>query len=117
MPWAFIYTNPHTLLPAAYAGLPTHPYPVYEMVWNGIALLGIWRLERFFKKDGMEFLAYLAFYAVGRFLLTFIRQENVWFWGLQEAQVISIAIFLTAATSIVYLLKKSNTATRNIVPA
>lgn len=117
LPWAFIYTNPHAMIPAAYLGLPTHPYPVYEMVWNGIVLLGIWRLERFFKRDGMEFLAYLAFYAVGRFLLTFVRQENVWFWGMQEAQVISIVIFLAAATSIGYLLKKSKDATRNIVPA
>ena len=53
LPWAFIYTNPHALVPTAYLGLPTHPYPVYEMIWNGVALLGIWRLERFFKRDGL----------------------------------------------------------------
>ncbi len=116
LPWAFIYTNPHALIPAAYLGLPMQPYPMYEMIWNGIALLTIWRLERFLNKDGMEFLVYLLSYAAGRFLLTFVRQENVWFWGVQEAQVISIAIFLAAVASIIYLLRKSKDTTGNTIP-
>jgi phosphatidylglycerol:prolipoprotein diacylglycerol transferase len=116
LPWGFIYTNPGALIPSSYWGLPTHPYPVYEMLWNGISLIVLLKLEPLFKKDGLMFFSYLALYAVGRFLLTFVRQENVWFWGLQEAQVISIAIFLAAMTSIIYLRRKSNDTMRNTIP-
>ena len=106
VPWAFIYTNPGALIPSNLMGVPTHPYPLYEIIWNGLALLAIWRLRPVFKKDGMLFLSYLPMYALGRFFLTFVRQEKVWFWGLQEAQVISIAIMGISLAMFVALLRK-----------
>lgn len=91
-PWAFIYTNPNSMVPPDLLGVPLHPYPVYEMILD-LALLGLlWRLRSVFKTDGMLFLAYAGLYAVGRFLLTFFRMEQVWFFGLQEAQVVSLVV-------------------------
>lgn len=113
LPWGFIYTNPDALIPASYWGLPTHPYPVYEMIWNGIALLVILRFERVFKKDGMVFLSYLLLYAAGRFMFTFVRQENVWFWGLQEAQVLAVAFLIVTSVALIYLYGK----TKNAMPS
>jgi phosphatidylglycerol:prolipoprotein diacylglycerol transferase len=107
LPWAFIYTNPNAMIPANLLGIPTHPYPVYEMVWNAISLLIILRLERHFKTDGLVFLSYLSLYSVGRFVLTFVRQEKVLFWGLQQAQVLAIAVLIISLAAFFYLWRKT----------
>jgi phosphatidylglycerol:prolipoprotein diacylglycerol transferase len=107
LPWAFIYTNPNALIPASLLGVPTHPYPVYEILWNAISLAVILRLERHFKTDGLLFLSYLPMYAAGRFVLTFVRQEKVVFWGLQQAQVLAIAVLIVSLGLFFYLWRKS----------
>ena len=107
LPWAFIYTNPSALIPVDLLGVPTHPYPVYEIVWNVISLAVILRLERHLKADGLVFLSYLSMYSIGRFVLTFVRQEKVWFWGLQEAQIISVAVLVVSAALIFFLWKRT----------
>lgn len=106
LPWAFIYTHPGASIPISLFGVPTHPYPVYEIIWNSIALLVIWRLSRRFKTDGLVFLSYLSFYSVGRFLLTFIRQESQFFWGLQQAQIIAIFVLVVFLAAMLYLSGK-----------
>ena len=110
LPWGFIYTNPDALIPPGLFGLPTHPYPVYEQIWNGLTLLVIWRLSPRFKKDGQMFVTYLASYSLSRFVLTFMRQENIWFWGLQEAQVIALVAFAIALAALFYLSRKPKLA-------
>ncbi len=106
VPWAFIYVNPGSSIPSSLFGMPTHPYPVYEMLWNTIALLIIWRLGRHFKKDGLVFLSYLSFYSLGRFVLSFVRQENLTLWGFQQAQVIALLILVAAVAALMYLVGK-----------
>ncbi len=96
VPWAFIYTNPMTMVPDNLLGVPLHPYPAYELLFD-LAVLGLlWRLRDVFKADGLLFLTYVGVYAVGRFLLTFFRMEQVWFFGLQEAQVVALAVLVVA---------------------
>lgn len=107
LPWGFIYINPGSLVPVDLFGVPTHPYPVYEMLWNLAGLTLALRLRRYLKTDGLLFLSYLSFYAIGRFILTFVRQESVWLWGLQEAQVIAIAILIVSAGIMIYTFRRS----------
>ncbi len=106
VPWAFIYVNPGASIPISLFGMPTHPYPVYEMIWNAIALLVIWRLGRHFKKDGLVFLSYLSLYSLGRFVLSFVRQENLTLWGFQQAQVIALLILAASVAALIYLAGK-----------
>ena len=40
----------------------------------------------------MLFCVYLALYAIGRFIISFFREDPVWALGLQEAQFISILV-------------------------
>ena len=103
LPWAFTYTHPNALIPPNLFGLPTHPYPVYEIIWNAIALLVILQLGRHFKKDGLVFLGYLSLYSQGRYILTFVRQENITFWGLQQAQIIAILAIVPSLLAMLYL--------------
>lgn len=55
-----------------------------------LALLWAFR-DRLQKMPGATFLVGSVGYAVIRFGLTYLRQETVIVWGLQEAQVIALA--------------------------
>ena len=69
-----------------------HPAIAYEMVWNMIALFIVWRLRGRLRPDGMLFALYLALYAIGRFAVSFAREDKIWTAGLQEAHFIAIAV-------------------------
>lgn len=98
LPWSITYIHPDALIPGL--GEPTHPYPLYEMLWN-LALLGvIWRMRREERPPGTVFLTYLVFYSLGRFLLTFVRQETVVLFGLQQAHLVALLIALAAAPAL-----------------
>ena len=107
VPWAFIYTNPQALVPRELLGVPLHPYAGYELLFD-LAVLGVlWPLRKVFLVDGLLFLTYIVLYAGGRFLLTFYRVEQVWFWGLQEAQVIAVIALLLGFPLFVWRLAAS----------
>ncbi len=103
LPWSFIYIHPNALIPGELFGVPTHPYPVYEIIWNGLVLLAVPKLGKYFTRGGLVFLTYLALYSVGRFILTFVRQENILAAGLQQAQIIALIIFAGAVITFGYL--------------
>jgi phosphatidylglycerol---prolipoprotein diacylglyceryl transferase len=107
VPWAFVYTNPHAFIPASFLGIPTHPYPVYEMLFDLAVLAMLWRLRGALKSEGSLFLVYVVLYGVGRFLLTYYRLEKLWFWGLQEAQIIALLGVFLALPLLVWLLWSS----------
>ncbi len=113
LPWAFTYINPNSMVPSGLLGVPVHPYPVYDQLWNLASLAILLKLRSHLKTDGLLFLTYLSIYAVGRFAFSFVRQEKIWFWGLQEAQVIAIIIFLVSLALIIYQWRR---AKANITP-
>lgn len=104
LPWSITYVHPDALIPDL--GEPTHPYPLYEIAW-GAAVLGIvWRMRRQRHADGTVFLTYLILYALGRFVLTFVRQETVVAFGLQQAQVVAVGAILVAVPLLLRRLRR-----------
>ena len=108
LPWAFVYTHPDAMLPRELLGQPTHPYPVYEIIWNAAVLAIIWRLGRRVKKDWIVFLSYASLYSVGRFVLMFTREQRTWLWGLQQTQLIALIVLVSAVAIMVYMMVKQS---------
>lgn len=89
-PCGVVYWNEHALLPPDLLGVPTHPYPLYEIV-ACMALLGIlWLARDRIQQPGTTFLLTTIGYGVIRFSLSFVRQEAVIVLGLQEAQIVAV---------------------------
>jgi phosphatidylglycerol---prolipoprotein diacylglyceryl transferase len=95
------YLHPNDLLPSDLRGVPTQPYPLYEILLE-IVLLGVlWLLrEPLARVPGLRFLVAAIGYAAIRFGLTFFREETLVAFGLQEAQLIAL---VTGAVCLVLL--------------
>lgn len=101
LPWGLVYTNEHSM---AYTPLleATHPAPVYEILWNVVMLLILWRLWKRLTPDGSLFLVSLALYATGRFIVSWYRAEAlVWGGPLHQSHIISIGIFVLAVVMLI----------------
>jgi len=105
-PFAFVYTNPDALIPNRLLNEPTHPYPVYDMIMAALIFAVIWPLRKRGLPNGSIFAIYAALYGATRFVISFVREERVWFWGLQEAQVVSIVVAVLALAALAWLLRR-----------
>jgi phosphatidylglycerol:prolipoprotein diacylglycerol transferase len=92
--WGIVYQNPGAMAPRL--GVAYQPVFLYEMVWDFAIFALLWALRKKVRADGQLFALYLGLYAVGKFALTFLRTETIWFWGLQEAQLLSLGAMLVA---------------------
>jgi phosphatidylglycerol---prolipoprotein diacylglyceryl transferase len=92
---AIVYTNQNDLLPADLKGVPTYAYPAYEILAEIVLLAILWLLRKHLR-PGYTFLIAAVGYAIIRFGLTFLRQETVIAFGLQEAQVIALVTGIAA---------------------
>ena len=93
----FMWTNPVSdarNCGAEGVGVSVQPVIAYEMIWNMLALLVIWKLRGRLRPDGMLFVLYLAFYSVGRFMISFARTDKVWALGMQEAHFIALLVLV-----------------------
>lgn len=94
MPWGVVYSNPGAFLPPSWIAdrVPTHPWPIYEILASAVILFVVWKLWGRVKPAGSLFLIYLSLYAFARFFLTFLRQEELHLIQLQEAQIVSLVV-------------------------
>ena len=96
-----------------------HPVIVYEILWNMLSMAVLWLLRDRIRPDGMLFALYLALYAVGRFVITFFREDKVWAFGMQEAHYIALVVLIITVPLLVArarFMKKAVTADADIPP-
>ena len=106
LPWGLVYVNPGAMVPDDLRGVPTHPYPAYEILLNAVLLAALLYLRRRPLKEGALFLTYVSVYALVRLLLTIVRQESAVISGLQQAQVVSLVALAAAAVGWAYVLSR-----------
>ena len=93
--FGFIWNHPTSAAGACAPngiGVSVQPVIAMEILWNSACLFLIWKLKDRLRPAGALFSLYLALYSIGRFFITFLRDDKVWAYGLQEAQFISILI-------------------------
>lgn len=94
LPWGTMYASSAAAVPDF--GVPRHPTQVYEGLYD-VLLLGLLLLvERRAPAHGLLFCLYLALYALGRFLISYLRLDPPFLLGLQQAQLASIVAFALA---------------------
>lgn len=103
-PFGFAYTNPDALVPKL--GVYYTPTPVYEMVMNFSIFAVLWQLRKKELPDGMLFLIYLLLYSGGRFFITFWSSYQTIAFGLNQAQLISLAALIVGLPALAYLLRR-----------
>jgi phosphatidylglycerol---prolipoprotein diacylglyceryl transferase len=94
LPWSVVWANPGAMVPdhtVAY-----QPTQLYELVWDLLVFGIIWRLRFRVRGDGVLFLAYATLYSFGRFFISFVREDNLYFANLSQAQVIALAVMALA---------------------
>jgi phosphatidylglycerol:prolipoprotein diacylglycerol transferase len=73
---------------------PCQPTPVYEMILGIIGFVILWKLRKRDWPDGKLFAWYLMLSSAFRFSIEFLRLNPRLLFGLSEAQLISIPVFI-----------------------
>ena len=106
LPWAVDYVNDRTL---GQPGRSVHSEVAYEMVFDLILLAALLPFHQRLKRRlpaGVLGLIYFAIYSVGRFLLSFLREDSL-IYGLRQAQWASVIMVVIAVIGIPVLLRRS----------
>ena len=102
LPWGVIYTHPNS---PGFALAASHPAVAYELLMDLALLAVLWPLRKRFRPQGMFFALYLASYSVGRFFLSFLREEFKEYGGLNEAQIIALVVMAVTIPLLVFKAK------------
>ena len=115
LPWGLSYVNPAAMAPQL--GVALQPVFAYEALLDLAVFALLWALRTRVRQPGRLFALYLGLYAVGKFGLTFFRQERVWAWGLQEAQFLAVVLLSAALAFWIFGVLQGERATSASAPA
>lgn len=91
---------------------PCHPTPVYEFLLGMAGFALMWNLRKRPWPDGMMFMVYLMLSSVFRFSVEFLRLNPRLLFGLSEAQLIAIPLFVTGLAGAYFLNRKAASRVR-----
>lgn len=107
LPWGVFYTHPNAVASTVIGEPARHPVPAYEIIYDLLLFALLLRLRKRLKKDWMLFLVYAPAYAFGRFLLSFLRGDEVAVLGpLHEAHVISLIVIAVTVPLLIILARR-----------
>ena len=106
LPWAMGY--PNGTVPTT-PGEQVHPTPLYETLATGLAAWFLWR-RRDAHRPGVLFALYLVIAGLERFLVEFVRRNEVVLAGLTAPQFQSIALVALGAAGLVWALRRAPAA-------
>ena len=110
--YGFIWS--HQSSPAVYCangiGASVQPVIAMEIVWNLCSLFVLWKMRERIVPSGMLFALYLSLYSVGRFMISFLREDRVWFepLGLQEAHFIALLVLVIVVPVLAFRARLSS---------
>ena len=100
LPWGVIYTHPDS---PGFGRPATHPAVAYELLFDVVLLALLWPLRNRLRPRGMFFALYAATYSIGRFFISFLREEyNTYFGGLNEAQIVALIVIVITVPLLVW---------------
>ena len=118
------FTNPNTLgqgtqFPVGdprYSADLVHLVVAYDMAWSALAVVWTLALRRYALPPGLIFWLWLAWYAIGRFVLGYLRTgDPSYAFALREDQVIGLLVLAAAVPMIVRLWPRGRRA--EVAPA
>ena len=94
-----VYTHPDTAAPI---GIAVHPTQAYEILFLLVVTAIIFFIRGKLKVEGSLFMIYISLYALWRFAIGFLREGTDFLFGLQQAQVVSLAVLLIVVPVLIY---------------
>ncbi len=105
LPWAFVFTRMDQI--------PRHPAQLYEAIFYltlGISLYFIWKSRKFYSKDGFIFGLGMTLIFTQRFLIEFLKENQVPFeenLTFNMGQILSIPLILVGIFAMLWSSKSS----------
>lgn len=101
LPWGFVYANPNSFPPNH--TIAYQPAAVYEAIINIIIFSVLWTLRNRVK-PGILFFVYIFSYSVSQILVFFVRDNEIIFAGLKQAQLTALVVIV--ATGLLFVWYK-----------
>ena len=111
LPWCVRYTDPHTLGQNSL----THPIGIYDgllMLVTFAVLYVVWLRIRGQAPESRIYWGYLLMLGAGRFFESFLREDPVVAFGLQEAHLLGAAYAVAGAVMLVVLNMRTSTRSK-----
>lgn len=100
LPWGVVFP-PESIAGREFGPVPLHPVMLYELVLN-LGIFGLlWSLRKRPAGDGFLFCLYLILYSVARFLVSFLRADDLYLGPFRAPHVASILLVIGLGTYII----------------